>query len=149
MWTIWIWRWILFRLMFGAGLIKLRGDPCWRNLTCLDYHFQSQPMPNTLSWYFHWLPPVVHRGGVVFNHVAELAAPLVYFAPQPFAAIGGLVTIAFQLVLIASGNLSWLNWLTIVLAIPHAQTIDGSRGCRSLFRHSRLQAPCSESSRWR
>ena len=118
MWTIWIWRWILFRLMFGAGLIKLRGDPCWRSLTCLDYHFQSQPMPNSLSWYFHWLPPVVRRAGVAFNHVAELAAPLVYFAPQPFAAIGGLVTIAFQLVLIASGNLSWLNWLTIVLAIP-------------------------------
>src|SRR5205085_2327531 len=40
MWTIWIWRWILFRLMFGAGLIKLRGDPCWRGLTCLDSSFQ-------------------------------------------------------------------------------------------------------------
>ncbi len=118
MWTIWIWRWILFRVMFGAGLIKLRGDPCWTNLTCLDYHFESQPLPNALSWYFHWLPPVVHRAGVIFNHVAELAAPLAYFAPQPFAAIAGLVTIAFQLVLIVSGNLSWLNWLTIVLAIP-------------------------------
>src|SRR5262245_18036911 len=118
MWTIWIWRWILFRVMFGAGLIKLRGDPCWTNLTCLDYHFESQPLPNALSWYFHWLPPTVHRAGVIFNHVAELAAPLAYFAPQPFAAMAGLVTIAFQLVLVASGNLSWLNWLTIVLAIP-------------------------------
>ena len=58
MWMIWIWRWMLFRLMFGAGLIKLRGDPCWRNLTCLDYYFETQPMPNPLSWYFHWLPPV-------------------------------------------------------------------------------------------
>src|SRR5262245_13464150 len=118
MWMIWIWRWILFRLMFGAGLIKLRGDPCWLNLTCLDYHFETQPMPNALSWHFHWLPPLAHRGGVLFNHVAELAAPLAYFAPQPFAAVAGLVTIAFQFVLIASGNLSWLNWLTIVLAIP-------------------------------
>src|SRR5690348_16092537 len=47
-------RWLCFRVMFGAGLIKLRGDPCWRDLSCLDYHYQTQPMPNPLSWYFHW-----------------------------------------------------------------------------------------------
>jgi hypothetical protein len=115
---IWIWRWILFRVMFGAGLIKLRGDPCWRSLTCLDYYFETQPMPNPLSWYFHWLPAGVHRFGVLLNHVAELGVPFAYFAPQPVAAIAGLVTIIFQLTLIVSGNLSWLNWLTIVLCIP-------------------------------
>ena len=42
----WIYRWTLFRLMFGAGLIKMRGDPCWRDLTCLDYYFETQPIPN-------------------------------------------------------------------------------------------------------
>ena len=115
---VWIWRWTLFRVMFGAGLIKLRGDPCWRDLTCLDYYFETQPIPNSLSWYFHWLPAVVHRSGVALNHVVELGVPFLYFAPQPFAAIGGLLTIAFQLVLIFSGNLSWLNWITIVLCIP-------------------------------
>jgi len=115
---IWIWRWVLFRIMFGAGLIKLRGDPCWRDLTCLDYYFETQPMPNPLSWYFHWLPPSVHHAGVVINHIAELVVPFGYFLPQPVAGIAGLATIAFQSVLIVSGNLSWLNWLTIVLAIP-------------------------------
>jgi len=118
MWTIWIWRWILFRLMFGAGLIKLRGDECWRDLTCLDYYFETQPIPNALSWYFHWLPAGVHRAGVVINHLAELGAPFAYFAPQPIAAIAGVLTIFFQLTLIVSGNLSWLNWMTIVLCIP-------------------------------
>ncbi len=113
-----IWRWLLFRVMFGAGMIKLRGDPCWRDLTCLDYYFETQPMPNPLTWYFHWMPASVHRAGVVFNHVAELGVPLAYFAPQPIAGIAGLVTIVFQLVLIVSGNLSWLNWITIVLCIP-------------------------------
>ena len=120
-WVNWAYRWLLFRVMFGAGLIKLRGDPCWRNLTCLDYYFETQPMPNPLSWYFHWLPASVHRAGVVFNHVAELGVPFAYFAPQPIASIAGLVTIVFQLILIVSGNLSWLNWITIVLCIP---TID-------------------------
>jgi hypothetical protein len=149
MWTIWVWRWILFRLMFGAGLSKLRGDPCWRNLTCLDRHFETQPIPNRLSWHFHWLPPRLHRAGVLFNHVAELAAPLAFFAPQPWAAVAGLVTIAFQLVLITSGNLSWLNWLTIVLA-SRCSTIDGLRGCRSRRRQGgRIRSRTRSRSPWR
>jgi len=118
MWLIWIWRWTLFRLMFGAGLIKLRGDPCWRDLTCLDYYFETQPMPNPLSWYFHWMPHGIHAAGVVINHIVEVAVPFAYFAPQPVASIAGIVTILFQGVLIVSGNLSWLNWLTLVLCIP-------------------------------
>jgi hypothetical protein len=118
MWIIGIYRWLLFRVMFGAGLIKLRGDPCWRDLTCLDYYFETQPMPNPLTWRFHWLPHWTHAAGVVINHIAELGVPLAYFAPQPIAGIAGAITIVFQLTLIVSGNLSWLNWLTIVLCIP-------------------------------
>jgi hypothetical protein len=119
---IWLFRWLLFRIMFGAGLIKLRGDPCWRDLTCLDYYYETQPMPNPLSWYFHWAPQWVHKGGVLFNHFAELIIPFTYFLPQPIAGIGGLITIVFQLMIIISGNLSWLNWLTLFLAFS---TIDG------------------------
>jgi hypothetical protein len=117
-WLVWMYRWLLFRVMFGAGLIKIRGDSCWRDLTCLNYYFETQPMPNPLSWYFHWLPEAVHKGGVAFNHVVELVVPFAYFAPQPFAGVAGLLTIAFQGVLIVSGNLSWLNWLTLTLCIP-------------------------------
>ena len=113
----WIYRWTLFRLMFGAGLIKLRGDACWRDLTCLDYFFETQPMPNPLSWYLHHLPRSILHGGVAFNHFVELIVPFGFFLPQPYAGIAGLFTIAFQLILIIGGNLSWLNWLTLVLAI--------------------------------
>lgn len=112
----WIYRWTLFRLMLGAGLIKIRGDACWRDLTCLDYYFETQPIPNAVSWYFHWLPRPVLHGGVAFNHVAELIVPFGYFLPQPWTSVAGLITILFQLTLIVSGNLSWLNWLTVVLA---------------------------------
>ena len=57
-------RWLEFRIMFGAGLIKMRGDSCWRDLTCLNYHYETQPMPNTLSWYFHAAPQWTYtRGG--------------------------------------------------------------------------------------
>src|SRR5215831_4454668 len=102
-------RWLCFRVMFGAGLIKLRGDPCWRDMTCLDYHYETQPMPNPLSWYLHWGPEWTHRAGVWFNHFAELAAPFGYFLPQPIASAAAIVTILFQLSIFISGNLSWLN----------------------------------------
>ncbi len=131
---LWIVRWMEFRVMFGAGLIKLRGDSCWRDLTCLDYHYQTQPMPNPLSWYFHWMPRWVHHGGVAFNHFIELIVPFAYFAPQPFATVAGLLTILFQLLLMLSGNFSFLTLLTMVLAIP---MLDG----RLLARVVRVRIP--------
>src|SRR5579875_2585014 len=115
--SIWLFRWLLFRVMFGAGLIKLRGDPCWRDLSCLNYHYETQPMPNPLSWFFHWAPQWTKTGGVLFNHFAELIVPFGYFFPQPVAAAAGGITILFQAAIFASGNLSWLNLLTMVLAI--------------------------------
>lgn len=111
---IWLYRWLGCRVMLGAGLIKLRGDPCWRDLTCLDFHFETQPLPNPLSPLFHALPHGVHAGGVVFNHVCELVLPLCMLGPRRIRAIGGAGMIAFQVVLILSGNLSFLNYLTIV-----------------------------------
>jgi hypothetical protein len=114
--VMWLFRWLLFRVMFGAGLIKLRGDPCWRDLTCLDYHYETQPIPNPLSWFFHHGPEWSRKGGVLFNHFAELVVPFGYFLPQPIAAIAGALTIIFQLLIFLSGNLSWLNVLTLVLA---------------------------------
>ncbi len=104
--------------MFGAGLIKLRGDPCWRDLTCLDYHYETQPMPNPLSWFLYWGPEWTHKFGVAFNHFCELIVPFGYFLPQPISSIAGILTIVFQGSIMASGNLSWLNFLTMILAIP-------------------------------
>ncbi len=115
--VIWLVVWVLFRNMFGAGLIKLRGDECWRDLTCLDYHYETQPIPNPLSWHAHHLPKRFHRLGALTNPVVELAVPFLYFAPQPFAAVGGLATIGFQLWLMLTGNFAFLNALTIVQAI--------------------------------
>jgi hypothetical protein len=113
---IWLFRWLTFRIMFGAGLIKLRGDECWRDLTCLYYYYETQPIPGPLSWMFHWAPHWVNKGGVLFNHFAELIVPFGLLLPQPIAGIAGLITIAFQFSIIISGNLSWLNWLTLILA---------------------------------
>jgi len=109
-------RWLLFRLEFGAGLIKLRGDPCWRDFTCLMYHHETQPMPGPLSWFFHNLPPWMHRLETMGNHFFQLLVPWGLFFPQPLPSISAGFIIFSQLWLIFSGNFAWLNWLAIVLA---------------------------------
>jgi len=114
--TLWMARLLLFRVEFGAGLIKLRGDSCWRDLTCLYYHHETQPMPGPLSWFFHHLPRPLHRIEVAGNHFAQLVVPFGLFAPQPVASVAATIIIATQLWLVASGNFAWLNWVTIVLA---------------------------------
>jgi hypothetical protein len=116
--VLWLLRWLLFRVELGAGLIKLRGDPCWRDLTCLRYHHETQPMPGPLSWWFHHLPMPLHRAEVLANHVTQLVVPVLVFLPQPIAGVAAGIMVLTQLWLMASGNFSWLNALTITIALP-------------------------------
>jgi hypothetical protein len=109
-------RWLVFRLEFGAGLIKLRGGREWRDLTALYYHHETQPMPNPVSWFVHHLPRWAHRGEVLGNHVVQLGLPVLLFAPQPVASIAAAGIVLSQVWLVVTGNFAWLNWITIVLA---------------------------------
>jgi len=113
---IFVIRWLVFRLEFGAGLIKMRGDQCWKDLTCLNYHHETQPMPNPLSRFFHLLPEQLHKTETFFNHVVQLGAVWLLFFPQPIATIGALFVIVSQAYLVISGNYAWLNWMTLILA---------------------------------
>lgn len=126
--------WLVFRVELGAGLIKWRGDACWRQLTCLYYHHETQPMPNPLSWYFHHLPRRLHRVEVAANHVTQLIVPFGLLLPQPVATWAALLVIVTQLWLVASGNFAWLNWLTMLLAVA---AVDGAL----VARHLPLPAP--------
>jgi hypothetical protein len=119
--------WLVFRLEFGAGMIKIRGGREWRDLTALTYHHETQPMPGPLSRQAHLLPRWFHRGEVLGNHFAQLVVPWFLFAPLlglwiegPWPALVGAaaaaIVIATQLWLVLTGNFAWLNWATIVLA---------------------------------
>jgi hypothetical protein len=118
--------WLVFRLEFGAGMIKMRGDRSWRDLTALYYHHETQPMPNPVSRFAHLMPPWFHRIEVLGNHFAQLVVPWFLFAPQPVATIAAAVVIATQLWLVVTGNFAWLNAITIVLAF--AAVSDSSLG---------------------
>ena len=114
--VLFLFRWLVFRLEFGAGMIKMRGDKVWRDLTALYYHHETQPMPNPASWFFHHLPKPLHRVEVLGNHFAQLVVPVFLFFPQPVASVAAAIIIITQLWLVLSGNFAWLNVLTILLA---------------------------------
>jgi Lipase maturation factor len=121
--ALWIYRWLIFRIMLGAGLIKMRGDDCWRDLTALYYHYETQPVPNPLSRFLHFAPHWFQKFGVLWNHFVELIVPWFGFGPGMVRNGAGVLMASFMGALIVTGNLSFLNWLTIV---PCLACIDDS-----------------------
>src|SRR5438876_1236293 len=146
--VIWLFRWLGFRIMIGAGLIKLRGDPCWRDLTCLYYHYQAQPIPSPLSRYLHFAPHWFHRVETAWNHFVELIVPWFSFGPRTARHIAGVLLVSFQFILIISGNLSFLNYVAI---IPFLACFDDTFLChflpKRLVRLAEQAAEQSEPSR--
>ncbi len=111
--------WLLFRLMFLSGVVKLAsGDPTWRNLTAMSFHYQTQPLPPPVAWYIHKLPLGFHKAETLFTFAAELVVPFFYFAPRRLRFAAGAVTILLQLLILLTGNYTFFNLLTIVLCIP-------------------------------
>lgn len=127
--VLWLFRWLLFRLMFLSGLVKLltvdaagaaaivgAEDP-WRSLTALTYHYWTQPLPVWTSWYVHHLPLWWHKLSCAVMFVIELGLPLLLAGPRRLrhAACGGFVLL---MVLIgATGNYNFFNLLTIALCV--------------------------------
>ncbi len=116
-WSFFPLIWLLFRLILGAGLIKIRGDHCWLDLTCMDYHYQTQPNPHPLSWFYHQAPRWFHRAEVLFTHFSELLVPFLFLGPQKIRRVGGIIIIIFQMILMSTGNLAFINWQTLVLSL--------------------------------
>lgn len=115
---VWGNRWLMFRLMLGAGLIKLRGDSSWTDLTALDYHYETMPVPNPFSWYMHNQSHAAHAFQTIVNHIVECVFCFLLIVPfRQCRLFGGVTQILFQAAIIFSGNFSFLNHLTIVPAI--------------------------------
>jgi hypothetical protein len=116
--VVWLFRALLFRLMFLSGVVKLAsGDATWRSLEALKYHYETQPLPTPLAWFMHQLPDAVQRASTAMVLVAELAVPLLFLAPRRLRAIGAWVTIGFQVLILLTGNYAYFNWLTIALCM--------------------------------
>lgn len=116
---LWAFRLLLFRLMFGSGVVKLSsGDPNWKNLTALTYHYYTQPLPTPFAWYAQQLPLWFHQLSTLGTFVIELVVPFTIFAPWRRLRFLGAAAMTFlQILIILTGNYTFFNWLTIFLCV--------------------------------
>lgn len=117
-WLIWAYRFLLFRLMFESGIVKLTShDPNWRNLHALRFHFMTQPLPNPIAYYAYRLPHPVLGAMTAATLCIELGAPFLLFCPRRFRQAGAGLLIVLQLAIILTGNYAFFNLLTLALCL--------------------------------
>src|SRR5262245_32064345 len=105
-------RWLLFRLMFASAVVKLTsGDPSWRHLTALEYHYETQPLPTWTAWYAHQLPAWFQKLSALVVFAVEGVVPFLFIAPRRVRIFAALAIAGFQVLLIVSGNYAYFNLL--------------------------------------
>lgn len=138
---IWVLRLLAFRFMFLSGAVKLlSGDPVWADLSALEYHFETQPLPNALAWFAHQLPAPALKFAVAATFAIELVLPFLIFAPRNLRAVAALAFVSLEVLIFATGNYNFFNLLTIVVCIA---LLDD----RFLRRGRSAPRPCSSAPR--
>jgi predicted DCC family thiol-disulfide oxidoreductase YuxK len=116
--VIWLYRWLLFRLIFLSGAVKLgSGDPSWRHFTALPVHYETQPLPTPLAWYLYQLPEWFQCGSVGFVFFVELIVPFLIFAPRRVRFFAARAIIVLQVLILLTGNYAFFNVLTMGLCL--------------------------------
>ncbi|XP_060100474.1 lipase maturation factor 2-like [Heteronotia binoei] len=115
--TFWLVRWLLFRLMFASGVVKLTSRcPTWWGLTALTYHYETQCIPTPAAWFAHQLPVWFQKFSVVATYVIEIAVPAFFFAPvRRLRLFAFYCQILLQVLIVLTGNYNFFNLLTIAL----------------------------------
>jgi len=116
--VLWLLRWLLFRLMFSSGLVKLLSqDPSWSEFAALNFHYQTQPLPAWTSWYAQQLPEWMQMASVGVMFCIELVVPFVIFAPRRVRLWGCAALVFLQVLIGLSGNYGFFNLLSLVLCL--------------------------------
>ncbi|MGJ0515733.1 MAG: lipase maturation factor family protein [Methylomicrobium sp.] len=116
--NVFLYRWLIARFMFMGGVVKLAsGDPAWANLTALDYHYLTEPLPTPLAYYAYFLPQWFNKLCVAGVFFIELIVPFFVFLPRPFRLFAAWSFIALQIAIILTGNYNFFNLLTILLCL--------------------------------
>ncbi len=116
--ALWLLRWLLFRLMFESGCVKLSsGDRTWRDLTALKFHYETQPLPTWVGWYAHQLPARIQTVCTVLMFTIELTIPFLIFFPRRPRQFACAAFITLQLVIFLTGNYCFFNLLTMLLCL--------------------------------
>ncbi|XP_076802922.1 lipase maturation factor 2-like [Clavelina lepadiformis] len=112
-------KWLLFRLMFASGIVKLTSQcPTWWGLTALNYHYESQCIPTPLAWWAHQSPDAVHQLSVIGAYIIEIAIPFLFISPVRLHRLVAAYAQIFLMILIyLSGNYNFFNIVTVVLCL--------------------------------
>lgn len=144
---LWLVRWLLVRLMWLSGVVKLTsGDPCWWDLSALTWHYWTQPLPHRLSVHAHGLPGWFGALSVGVMFAIELGAPLLVFGPRRCKQVAAAAIVLLMALVSATGNYGFFNLLTVVLCIP---LLDDRAWSRLLRRPAVVAAPAPPPARWR
>jgi lipase maturation factor 1 len=116
--VVWLFRWLLFRLMFLSGAVKLLShDSTWRNLTALSFHYWTQPLPNRISWYMAELPLSFQKMSTAIVLTVELIIPFLIFAPRRIRIFGAWCLLALQVLIFLTGNYTFFNLLAMAMCV--------------------------------
>ena len=116
--SLWLLRWLLFRFMFMSGVVKLlSGDPNWRNLSALKYHFLTQPLPTPLAWYAAHMPAQFLTFATGATFVIELVLPFLIFFPRRLRFFAGFGIVLLESLILITGNYNWFNLQTMLLCL--------------------------------
>jgi lipase maturation factor 1 len=116
--TIFLYRWLIARFMFMGGVVKLAsGDPTWANLTALNYHYQTQPLPSPLAYYAYHLPHWFNQMCVASVFVIEIIMPFLVFLPRRFRLVAAWSFIILQSSILLTGNYNFFNLLALLLCL--------------------------------
>jgi lipase maturation factor 1 len=116
--VVWLFLWLLFRLMVGSGVVKLAsGDPTWHNLTALAFHFETQPIPTPIAWYADHLPGWFLKLSTALVFVIEIGAPYLIPAPRRLRVVAFALLTGLQLLIALTGNYAFFNLLSAALCL--------------------------------
>jgi lipase maturation factor 1 len=111
-------KFLLFKLMLMSGVVKLTsGDDCWWDLTALNYHYWSQPLPTVFGWWADKSPEWFKHFSVAFCLVVEIIVPFFIWAPRRLRLTAAALMIFLQVVIAITGNYCFFNLLTIALCL--------------------------------
>jgi hypothetical protein len=112
-------RWLLFKVMLLSGFVKLAsGDPTWRHLTALEFHFWTQPLPNPISLAVAAAPKWMLDAMCAGTLVLELVVPFLVFGPRRVRRVAFAALLSLQALITLTGNYGFFNLLTAVLCVP-------------------------------
>jgi Lipase maturation factor len=117
-WLVFMFRWLLFRLLFESALAKVQqGGQSWFSLLAMAWYYETVPLPSIGSWYAHQLPLWMQRATSALTLLGELLAPLLIWGPRGARRAAFVLILGFQVLIQGTANYGYFNLLSAALTL--------------------------------